>query len=51
MELYIYRLMRIGFSELRAMTICKRFVREKSLEELDRYITDLEYSWGMDLCG
>lgn len=51
MDLYIWRLMRLGFSEMRAYTVCMRYRREKSLEELDRYITDLEYSWGMDLCG
>jgi len=51
MDLYIYRLMRIGFSELRACTICMKYRREKSLEELDRYISDLECSWEIGSCG
>lgn len=51
MDLYVWRLMRLGFSELRAYTVCKKYRREKSLKELDRHISDLECSWGAELCG
>lgn len=40
MELYIWRLKRIGFSLFRAYQVCKRF--KPDLEALDKYITDLE---------
>lgn len=51
MDLYVWRLMRLGFSEFRAYTVCMKYRRERSLEELDQHISDLEESWSAELCG
>ena len=40
MELYIWRLTRIGFSVGRAVEICMKFGKDH--EGLDHYISDLE---------
>ena len=51
MDLYIYRLARIGFSFSRAYEVCLYFMDRNELEELDRYINNLEDSWSAELCG
>lgn len=45
MELYILRMVRIGFSLSRAYKVYADFRKNNSLDELDKYITALEYSW------
>lgn len=40
MDLYMWRLQRIGFSWYRAYVVCRSF--ENDLEALDNYITELE---------
>ena len=51
MDLYVFRLIRLGFSEIRAYTVCLQYKHNKSLEELDKHISDLECSWEMETCG
>lgn len=51
MDLYVWRLMRLGFSEIRAYTVCMKYRHDKALDELDRHISDLEESWRTELCG
>lgn len=46
MNPYILRLSRLGFSDIRAQEIYLSFVRQGDLEDLDHYISDLEYCWG-----
>lgn len=45
MELYILRMTRLGFSLSRAYAVYSDFRKTNSLDELDKYITALEYSW------
>lgn len=46
MELFILRMVRIGFSLSRAYNVYADFRKNNALDELDKYITALEYSWG-----
>lgn len=45
MEIYILRMTRIGFSLSRAYAVYADFHNANALDELDKYITALEYSW------
>ena len=45
MELYILRMTRLGFSLSRAYAVYADFRKNNALDELDKYITALEYSW------
>ena len=51
MDLYVYRLTRLGFSINRAYEICSGFFHTQRIEELDGYINNLEDSWRLELCG
>lgn len=51
MDLYIWRLRRIGFSVVRSYEVCWQFRRNRDYEGLDKYITELEDCWSIELCG
>ena len=50
MELYFYRLIRIGFPKIRAFQVCMMYRYRKDLEGLDSYISELE-EWETYKCG
>ena len=45
MELYVWRLTRLGFSLARAYEVCFEYKKNKDFEGLDQYITKLESEW------
>lgn len=51
MELYIRRLMNLGFPFSRASEICEKYRKNGDLEGLDRHINTLEDSWSNEQCG
>lgn len=51
MDLYIWRLVRIGFAFSRAYEVCIDYRKNNDLEGLDRYIADLEDGWRGVRCG
>ena len=51
MDLYILRMIKIGFSINRAYEVYADYRDSGELERLDRYLAALEDSWSVEQCG
>lgn len=51
MEIYIRRLLNLGFPLSRASEICEKHRKNGDLEGLDQLIDTLEDSWSDEECG